>query len=94
MLIINQDLDQVFTKGTKPMLKVPVYNNGIFFGYNLMLGKDAIGFFDDLEQAEKEEQKINDCNQEVYTVSGFSDYDGGEDFEEILLQINRLTQGK
>jgi|GEM_PF-4028808 len=63
MFILNQDRDQLFVKDTKPLLAHEVFNNGTFYGWNLLLGKDLLGTFDTAEEIEKEIQQINNFKE-------------------------------
>jgi hypothetical protein len=94
MFVLTQDHDQLLVKGTKPLLWHEVKNNGKYFGCNLLLGKDLLGTFDTPEEAQQELCKINDFTGEVYIVSGYSDYNGGEDFDEILRTFNQSNRNE
>lgn len=91
MVIINQDLDQKFIKGNQVPFWHEVKNNGKSFGFNLTLGKGLLGTFDTVEEVEAERDRINSFKGDVYIVSGYSDYDGGEDFEELIQQFNQFN---
>ncbi|WP_027399828.1 hypothetical protein [Anaerovorax odorimutans] len=91
MYILNQDRDQLFFKSAnKPLLWHEVFNNGVFYGCSLLLGKDLLGTFDSTEEVIKEVEQINSCKEEIYAVSGYSDYDGREDIERALYKLYRF----
>lgn len=90
-LILTQDHDQLLVRGNKPLLWHEVRNNGKYFGCSLLLGKDLLGTFDTPEEAQEEINKINEFTGEIYTVSGYENYDGGEDFEELIQEFNQFN---
>jgi len=76
--IWTQDRDRAhpFNKETDVLVVSPVvHNDVIYIGFNLHLGSWLLGTFDSASLAAKEAEKIVNCVDDMYFVSGYSEYD-------------------
>lgn len=87
-ILINQDQDTVIRfSPCVVMYTIPFLIDGKPYGINLMYGNKLLGSFDTLDEAIKVIDDILRCENRVFVVPGFSDYDGESDFWEIVNEI-------
>lgn len=97
MLIINQDRDQAFTfdpasQDRENLKSEPVLFDGVLMGFNLMLYKNLLGTFDDLESIVDEITSILTCESSAYSVTGHSDWEEWEIIKHLMLSEKTTLQ--
>lgn len=86
MFILSQDRDALIEFTPDMVLYAQlIINEGVFYGLNLMLGKDFLGTYDNLQEVMAEIWNIANCNYDYYVMGGFEDY--AENFKREVQRI-------
>lgn len=86
MLLHNQDRDFTCEYTGQELRSEPVFNEqGTLWGFNLFVDgvTESLGTFDSLEEITAEMQAITTADVPEWYVSGYSDYDGTDDWNAI-----------
>lgn len=93
MKLRNQDHDATYDYAGQELSYASVLSpDGNFWGFNLRMEGvlELLGTFDSLEEITAEMEAIKACEDDTYTVSGFSDYDSAEDIEQLCNYVDSL----
>lgn len=74
MFIVSQDRDKFF-KFTGELHTVPAIYKKHVVGINLYSENNFLGTFDNVDEAIKEMEAINNCEYSVYAVTGYSTWE-------------------
>ena len=87
MFLVSQDRDEIieFTdNGDNSLISESKWYNSTLIGFNLLYKDHLLGTFDTAEEVIKEMHSISQCEEELYYVTGFSDYTGWEDWNALV----------
>lgn len=93
MKLRNQDHDKTYDYEGQELNSAPVLSpDGELWGFNLHIDgvTELLGTFDSLEEIMSEMTAIKACEDDAYTISGYSDYDSAEDIEELCDYVDSL----
>jgi len=85
MIIVNKDRDKAieFSGKESNLYSQAKWHNGICLGINLYYKNFMLGTFDTVKECMEEISKIMSCTDDFYYISGFSNYDGWEDWHTL-----------
>jgi hypothetical protein len=85
MLIYNQDRDETFDYVGEDhnFYSQSSWYKGVFMGISLFVDCFRLGGFDSVQEIIDEINAIMECPGDVYYVSGYSDYDGADDWNQL-----------
>lgn len=94
MWLVNVDRDCIYKwDGEEPLLTFPEIYKGCVIGSRLYLGSDKfLGDFESLELALKEIRLIIASSEDVYYISGFSNYNATDDIPDLCMLVDESIE--